>query len=209
MEELPAADSEAVCSGSEVNTVRPVRRRRLLRTAVVAAAIIVILVAIAATASAMGYNLFGWVPKWNSDVLSFGEEGNAPNELYDSSPIVVALTQMGIDEPLYPHWLPEGLTMDVSVVQTDPFLLHEGYSDGDLYFSITIVPSSRFETGTYQKDGIVPSEYCVNEHVHYVFSDLDQYSVTWNTDSYNVLMVGNVSLDEMKRIIDSVYEVMR
>ena len=132
MEENPAADSDVVSSESKAETVRPVRRRRLLRAALVAAAVVVILIAAAATASALGYTLFGWVPKWNSDVLGFGEdESPEPNELHDSYKIPAALKELGIEEPLYPTWLPDGFKLESAIAETDPVFLHEGYSDGE------------------------------------------------------------------------------
>lgn len=210
IKEKPAADSETVCSISRAEPVRTVRRRRLLRAALVAAAVVVILIAAAATASALGYTLFGWVPKWNSDVLGFGEdESPKPNELHDTYKIPTALKELGIEEPLYPTWLPDGFKIDVSVIETDPVFMHEGYSDGDRYLSITIEPSSSTEKGMYQKDDIVPYEYCVKEHTHFIFSDVEQLTATWNTGGYGVLLVGNVSLEEMKKMIDSVYEVKK
>lgn len=206
MQETPAADSDVVCSVSEVKTVRPVRRRRLLRAALVAAATIVILFAIAATASAMGYNIFGWVPKWNNDVLGFGEEGSKSKDLHDSSRIPAALEQLGINEPLYPHWLPEDLESEIWIIEEDPIFLHESFFGGDRYLSITIEPSSHFDAGVFEKDDSTPYEYYVRNRVHYIISDNDQYSVTWENENYRVLIVGNVNLEEMERIIDSVYE---
>lgn len=206
MQETPAADSDVVCSVSEVKMVRPMRRRRLLRVALVAAATIVILFAIAATASAMGYNILGWVPKWNNDVLGFGEEETQENELHDSYKIPSALEQLGITEPVYPHWLPEDFDLSISVIETDPFFLHEGYSDGNRYLSITIEPASQIEAGVLEKDDSTPYEYCVNNQTHYIVSDNDQYSATWESDSLKVVIMGNISLEEMKQIIDSIYE---
>lgn len=206
MQEISAADSDAVCSGSKVKTVRPVRRRRLLRTAVVAAAVIMVLVAIAATASALGYNLFGWIPKWNDDVMGFGEEETAENELHDSYKIPAALEQLGFHEPVYPNWLPEDLELELSVVETDPLFLHESYFNANRYLSITIEPILQFNTGIYEKDDSTPYEHYVGNRVHYIVSDNDQYSATWECENLRVLIMGNISLEEMKRIIDSVYE---
>lgn len=210
IEEKPAAELEPVSSISEAAPVRPVRRRRLSRIALVAVAVVMILFAAAATASALGVNLFGWIPKWNDEVLGFGEnESPEPNELHDSSQIPTALKELGIDEPLFPTWLPAGFKREYFVIEMDPVFLHEGYSDGERYLSITIEPSDNTETGIYEKDDIIPSEYIVDERTYYIFSDVDQLSATWNTSGFGVLLVGNVSLEEMKKMIDSVYEVKK
>ena len=207
IEEKPAAELEPVSSISEAAPVRPVRRRRLIRIALVAVAVVMILFAAAATASALGVNLFGWIPKWNDEVLGFGEnESPEPNELHDSSPIVVTLAQLGIDEPLYPHWMPEGFRFDVSAIQTEPLLLHEGYCNGDRYLTISIQPSSWGNSIVFQKDATPLVEYIKNNTIHYVFSDEDQLTASWHTDDYIVFITGNISIEEMERIIDSIYE---
>ena len=209
IQETPAADSDVVCSVSEVKTVRPVRRRRLLHVALVAAATIVILFAIAATASAMGYNILGWVPKWNNDVLGFGEEGSEAKGFHDSSRIPAALEQLGIDEPLYPHWLPDDLESDVWVIEKDPVFLHEGYSDGDRYLSITIEPSATAQTYIYQKEDAAPFEYISNDMTFYIVYDNGRYTAIWKTENYSVYIAGNIALDEMKQILDSVKEAKK
>ena len=208
MAEIPAADSDVVSTGSKAETVRPTRVRKLLRTAVFAAAIIVILVAIAATASALGYNLFGWIPKWNKDVLGFGgEEETIPNEFHDSFKIPEALELLGIDEPVYPHWLPKGFKLEAAVVETDPTFLHEGYLDGNRSLTITIQPSSSTETIVFEKDASPVEEYMKSNVIHYILTDDNQVTVTWHTDNYIVYITGDVSNEEAERMIDSVYEV--
>ena len=209
IKETPAADSDAVSSVSEVKTVRPVRRRRLLRVALVAAATIVILFAIAATASAMGYNILGWMPKWNDDVLGFGEEEASKSDLHDSSKIVAALEQLGITEPLYPTWLPEEFEIDFSVIETDPVFLHEGYSDGERYLSITIEPSVTAQTYMYQKEDAAPFEYISNDITFYIVYDNGRYTAIWKTENYSVYIAGSIALDEMKQILDSVKEAKK
>lgn len=208
MAEIPAADSDVVSTGSKTETVRPARVRKLLRTAVFAAAIIVILIAIAATASALGFNLFGWVPKWNKDVLGFGDEAT-PNELHDSYKIPTVLEELGINEPLYPTWLPEGFRIEYSEIDMDPVFLHEGYSDGERYLSITVEPAATAQTYMYQKEDTAPIEYRSNDLVFYIVYDNEQYTAIWKTDNYSVYIVGNITLDEMKQILDSIKEVKK
>ena len=130
-----------------------------------------------------------------------------PNELHDSSQILAALEQLGIDEPLYPTWFPEGFTREFFVIEMDPIFLHEGYSDGERYLSITIEPTEMTNILVYQKDDKPLVEYTKNDITHYIFSDIDQITATWQTNNYSVCVVGNVSLDTIERIIDSIYGV--
>ena len=211
--DLPA-DADEVHSTAEVKPTvevkpaRPVRRRTLLRVAAVAAAIVVIFVAAAATAYALGYDIFGWVPKWNNDVLSFGEdESPATNELHDSSHIVAALKDLGVDEPLYPTWLPEGFEIEFWVIEKDPSFLPEGYTNGDRYLSITIEPSESAQTYVYQKEESDPLEYATDRNAYYIVFDNEQYTAVWKTDNFSAYIAGNISIEEMKLIIDSIREV--
>ncbi len=181
--------------------------RGVIRVAIIAAAMVVFIILATVTASAFGYDLWSWVPRWNNDVLSFGGKESEPNEFYDSSPIVKALEELGIDEPIFPHWLPEGFESDYSIVETNPIFLHEIFYNGDRRISITIEPNNHQETGIYEKDDAIPYEYYVNAKPHYILSDNDQYTAIWETEHFCILVVSNISLEELKQILDSVYEV--
>ena len=204
--ELVAAELRAE---SESTMPRPKSVRGVLRVAMIAAAMVVFIILATVTASAFGYDLWGWVPRWNDEVLSFGGEESEPNEFYDSSPIVKALEELGIDEPIFPHWIPEGFESDYSVIKTGPVFLHESYSFDDYYLSITIEPSLPAQSYLYQKEEDLPLEYYSNNITHYIIIDIDQYTAIWQTDRFSVCIIGNISLDDMKRIIDSVYEVKK
>lgn len=206
--EKEAADTDAVRLVSGTVAVHTPRRRRLLRVGLIAALMVVVILAAAATASAMGINLFGWVPVWNNHVMSYGEEETKPNELNDSSPIAVTLAQLGINEPLYPHYLPDGFNLKTSIIETDPVFLHESYFNRELCFSITIQPSSFAETFLFQKDGFPLHEYTKKGVIHYIVSDDNQVTATWQAGDYSVYIVGSISIEDMERVIDSVYEVM-
>lgn len=211
MQVNPPADADAVQTIPKVESIsedkapRPIRHRKLLRTAMVAAVIVVILVAAAATVYAMGYDIFGWVPKWNNDVLSFGEaESPEQNDLHVTRKIPAALEQLGIDEPLYPTWLPEGFKIDYSVIEMEPVFLHEGYSDGERYLSITIEPVDQTGSISFQKNEQQPTEYIVNGRTYLILADISRYTATWQTNRYAVYIMGEISLAEIKQIIDSI-----
>ena len=125
MQEIPVAVSEVGRSISEAETVRPVRRRKLLRIGLVAAIMVVIILAAAVTASAFGYNLFGWVPKWNDDTIQFVPEDSSVTTSLD---IPTALKQLGVVEPLFPTWLPDGFILAEQQFRLDqPIVLYATY----------------------------------------------------------------------------------
>ena len=187
---------------------RPKLHRKLIRVALIAAIIMVFLAAVTATASAMGYNLWGWLPIWGNEDLRFVSETQArePDE-EDLLDIPMVLASLGITEPLYPTWLPEDMTRTETKVIEDPLFMYENFKGTDRELSITISPVSGLEDTIYQKTDTPPYEYQVGNTVHYIFENTDEIISVWHTEEYSVLISGNISIDEMKKVIDSVYEV--
>lgn len=178
--------------------------RVLTRIALVATLIVVLLVGAAVTASAMGFDLWGWTPKWTQEVLRFVTEEPGAEDVQD---IPTALAALGIDEPLYPHWLPEDMKWETARIQLDPVFLYEAYQGHDRVLFITIVPSTISDTAIYQRSDADPEEYFAGNTIHYIYSDMNQITATWYTKSFTASIVGGISIEEMKQIIDSIYEV--
>jgi hypothetical protein len=202
MEKSPEVDVTVVRAES-----KPAKAKGLkpfLRVGLIAAIVVVLMLAITVTASAFGLNLWGWVPKWTDEVLSFSKED--PEEPVIKN-IPMVLQALEITEPLYPTWLPEGFVLAETFIETDPFVLHDAYVRNDDYLAITISSTSAYTANyNYQKDDAPFIEYISNGIIHYVFSDLNFAEVTWNTNNYTVHITGNISEDDMKNIIDSVYK---
>ncbi len=137
-------------------------------------------------------------------------ESESPQTISDNSDlprIPSILASLGIDEPLYPTWLPTDMARTEYVFEEKPFFLHEAYSGNDRFLSITISPITGSETAVYQKAGSNPEEFSINNTVFFIFENTNEITAVWYTESYTTLIVGNITFDEMKQIIDSVYEV--
>lgn len=205
----PAPDVVPVLpSKGDAHPVRPKRYRKLIRVALVAAVVVALMAAISVTAAAMGYNLWGWLPIWsNEDVRFVSETPTAEPENAVKHSIPAVLDSLGITEPLYPTWLPEDLKRVKVKVSEKPLFLLENYQGDDRELSITISPITDFGTFVYQKEDEPPEKYISNDVEHYLILNTNELSAVWNTGNYNVLIVGNITSSEMKRIIDSIYEV--
>ncbi len=195
-------------SKGDANPVYPKRYRKLIRVALVAAVVVALLAAISVTAAAMGYNLWGWLPIWSSEDVRFvSGTPTAEPQQDDLKDIPMVLASLGITEPLYPTWLPEDLKRVKVKISEEPLLLLEHYQGDDRELSITISPITDFGTFVYQKEDEPPEKYISNDVEHYLILNTNELSAVWNTGNYNVLIVGNITSSEMKRIIDSIYEV--
>lgn len=205
----PAPDVVPVLpSKGDAHPVRPKRYRKLIRVALVAAVVVAFMAAISVTAAAMGYNLWGWLPIWsNEDVRFVSETPTAEPREDDTHGIPSVLASLGITEPLYPTWLPEDLKRVKVKVSEKPLFLLENFQGDGRDLSITISPITDFGTFVYQKENEPPEKYISNDVEHYLILNTNELSAVWNTENYNVLIVGNITPSEMKRIIDSIYEV--
>ena len=174
----------------------------LLRIAVVAAVVIMLLVGVTYAAGALGYDLWGWVPVWNADEVHFVPGTQEPEIV---STISTALDQLGIDELLYPTWLPAGFMLTESKIDTEQRVYHETYSNTNQHLTITIMPTSNFSATVYQKEDNPPKEYIVGDKVHYLIHNMNNTMAIWNTENYSTLISGNITEEEMKKIVSSVY----
>lgn len=174
----------------------------LLRIAVVAAVVIMLLVGVTCVAGALGYDLWGWVPVWNADEVHFIPGTQEPEIV---STISTALDQLGIDELLFPTWLPEGFRLIETRVDTEQCIFHETYKNNDRHLTITITSIDAFGASVYQKGDSPPEEFFVGEKAHYLINNTNSVMAIWNTENYSAVISGNISEEEMKRIVSSVY----
>lgn len=203
VEKKPETGASEVRGVQESKVMRH-RSRSFLRVGLIAAAVVVLMVLITVTVGALGFNLWGWVPKWSDEDVRFvSEDTEKPYVEY----IPDILKRLGITEPLYPTWLPEDMVWTEAQVFEEPFFLNEKFQGNDRRLIITIYPVTDLVTSVYQKENDQATEYVAGDILHYIFNNTNEIVAVWNTENYTTLITGNISLEEMKKIIDSVYEV--
>lgn len=184
-----------------------------LRKAVAAAAVIALLVSLPFTAEAFGLgDLWDVFARWAKETFSFvsgedteltepvppGEEGFA--SLQD------ALVKSNRDPSIVPTWIPDGYMLYDVVKNISP--IRESYSafytNEDRSFKIIVhsfidTDSSRLEIDTSSMD-----MYVYNNIEFYFFKNMDEHQVIWILDSYECSITGDVSIDDMKLMIESI-----
>ena len=190
--EVPAEPKAAGPAG-------PRRTRAVLRRALIAAAVIVLLAGAALAAGRP--ELWAWVPRWNA---AAGRFEPAAAGITGEDPIPAALAELGITEPVYPGYLPEGFVITESHVSEEPLVLIEQYARGDKRLSITVTPIEGVKNAVYQKGGEPPREYRNGTAVHYVFESDMTVTAIWYTEHYTTTISGNVTRGEIKEIVDSI-----
>lgn len=184
--------------------VRALRHRTvpaLLRRVLIAAAVVVVLTGAALAADSLG--LWAWAPRWNA---AAGRYEPAAQEVSGESPIREALAELGITEPVYPAKLPEGFVITESHISEDPLLLVEQYARGKDRLSITVTSIKSVKSSIYQKSGTPVREYHSGKSEHYIFENDETITAVWYTKNFATVISANLPFEEIKRIIDSLYE---
>ena len=176
------------------------RLRTAVRGALLAAVILVLLAGAALAAEPLG--LLAWVPRWNAAAGRY----TPVSEEVAGNPIPAALRKLGITEPVYPCWLPEGFLITESHISEDPLLLVEQYARGKDKLSITVTSIKGVKSSIYQKSGTPVREYHSGKSEHYIFENDETITAVWYTKNYATVISANLPFEEIKRIIDSLYE---
>ena len=193
---------------------RPQKRPRLMYAACIAAVISSLLLAGTITASALGFDLWGTVVKWTKDTFKFSaiapDKNKSPlitGEIADNS-FQETLTEYGIPSGLVPTWIPHGYSFESIDVAETPSrtTVLATYKNGANEIIITIASLSEPDTSTFEKDGENITIYSVNGVEHYIMNNLDIANVVWKEENYECSISGNFSLEDAKKMIDSIYE---
>ena len=176
--------------------------RKLLHTALIAAAVGAAMIIITASASAAGINIWGWVMVRGNGTVQFVAEDAL------SKDIPAALKQAGVEEPLFPTWIPEGfLLFDQRIKLDENIFIYTTYVCKDRTIEIVIRSTNNdLTSGMVEVEDEKPQEYYSSGIVHYVVPNYEKIVAFWLNDGYLVTISGDVSIDEMQRIIDSIYE---
>lgn len=210
----PCGDADAIPSSAAGADLRPrARRRRILwRSSLIAAAAMAALLCGMVAAQASGVDVFGTLGRWTNDTFRFisrytvGEPDDGMSPEYRD---IVRSTLAGWGaEDLFPTWSPEGFEA------SEPRIISNSRSDamsidfsgnGKLY-SIKIAhfhnPAS--SSGAFEKDSDPVEEYISNDRLFYIFSNMDTSTATWFDSEFMVTISGNLTLDELKSILDSI-----
>ena len=178
--------------------------KRLWRGFASAAAVLVLFMFVGTvTAYALGYNPVQYIGRWNDEHFWF-ERVPITQELADK------VSEYNNEIACVPKWLPDGYVAgDLRISEQDFYttIRSEFYKDinsNQLYIDYRIYPSSD-QISLYEKDSIEVIEYVYSGITHYIMSNLDSTTIVWYNGNMESSIVGNISLDEAKKIINSIY----
>ena len=202
---MPEVDN--IETTSKVSTKTRIAFPRWLRSLTATAAVLAILLVGSVTAQAFGLNIWEAVVKWTQETFHFGEWGdsNATNDMHYAS-LQEALAKGELTTSLVPKWLPSDYELvDINIEHTPIQKAYIAkYINGELSFIITV---NEYFDGipvyVERSDGLV-EEYEVAGVTYYLFENYDHVKAVWIVDSYECYISGNVTIDELKQMIDSI-----
>ena len=190
------------------NHVIPIKAKRnaprWVRSLAATAAVLAILLTGAVTAKAFGFDVWKAVVQWSQETFHFGDEGADNNLTYIS--LQDALEKGNVPTWLVPTYIPEEFTFVEIDVQKTPLkktykakytkteqvlvIAVRDYLNGDPAF----VEQSEGRVEEYEAAGIT----------YYLFSNQGQNKAVWLYESYECSISGDVTIEVLKTMIDSI-----
>ena len=192
-------------------------RRRPVLSRLLIAAVIAVLASLLC-AQAAGFDVFGVIGRWTHQNFKF-ERDNAAGEAappaasqtsYTSyATLQEAMDAYGVQEALAPSWIPE--RYKAQYIEATPFvertMFNASYSEGtsELMFSYIYWTEKQYESSVLEKDGMSVILYEREGITHYIMSNEDVVAATWMNGNCECIIAGNVTREELERMIDSIY----
>ena len=208
------APSEPAPSQTEYRPQRRPKRHFFRRVVIVAA-----VGGCIALPPALGFeNVFQLIGAWTDDIFLLNNvsslEGNEIEADKKSVDIEEILGELNYSENIFPTWIPEGFELEKVI--TNEFVLSGKtelrihYKNGQtrelITFTYNVYNSIASGTMTaFEKDANALEEYFVGDVTHYIFENLGKYIAVWNQNNIECAISGDVSLTELKEMLNSIY----
>ena len=206
---MPTIDNIEIENSPKNNETDNKKRKHLywLRAVSATAAVLAIIILGSITTKAFGVDIWEAVVKWTQETFHFGEWGSSDsNNNRSYSSLQEALEQGGITTSLAPTWVPTGYALSDIAVEITPIkkIYRAQYTYGEKVLVIAVRDYlDRTPVYVEQSEGLV-EEYEVLGITYYLFTDIDVVKAVWINGSYECDIFGNVTIEELKTMIDSI-----
>ena len=183
-----------------------------IRRLIAAAAALALILCIPVTARAFGWDeLWDVVARWAKETFSFvggdSEQVSEPSPTYDGeiTSFQEFLERNKIDCSMIPTWIPDGFVLKKVEKDITPGseVYQAFYQNEYREVRINVKTFSSMDSWSIEIEDAI--EICeVNGVRYYFFSNLNQLQVVWMYESYECMFSGDLSLEEAKRMIDSI-----
>ena len=188
--------------------------KRTFKT-VVAMLAIVLVVAMGTTVSAEAFHIdiLSRIANWTKEIFQFadgayGKKDPAPEADYSEElkSLQDALNDNSIKEKLVPIWMPEGYKNIDLKIKNSPRVLNVNaiYEKNDERLIIKIRQTIGVPAEQIEKNDDLLEVYVVDGVEYYIFSNTETLQAAWSIGEFECIIIGKITLEEMKRMIDSI-----
>ena len=187
--------------------------RALKAVAAVLAVVIIFAVGTSITAKAFHIDIWSKFANWTKEIFQFtdlpqGTKPENPEKEYNAElkSLQDALAKEGIEEKLVPIWMPkEYKNIDLKVVSTPRVRnISAVYEKNDEQLIIKIRQTIGGQAPQTEKNDDFLELYVVDGVEYYIFSNTETLQAAWSIGEFECLMIGKITLEEMKMMIDSI-----
>lgn len=197
----------------EMRVPKKHRAAKPWRRLIAAAAVIVLVVCIPLSAKAFGWDkLWNVFAIWTKDTFSFvsGEDTQTSEPSPDDQDVYNSLQELlyenNRDPHMVPSWIPERYVLvriekDVTPMQE---VYRAFYQDGQKELTIRVRSYLQGDPEKAEINGDLLEIYEVSGVQYYIFPNMNQIQAVWINGSYQCNISGDLSMEEMKQMIDSI-----
>lgn len=195
---------------SEESPVAKVKRFPVKRVVGTVAATVALLFALMVGAQAAGIDVFGNLARWTDELFFFVPSSRKDSHVSEySAALRQALEEQELQKELAPTWFPDGFSArepeiwedDVSKAIEVIFENSEGKS-----FAVNIesyTDAEAFGRAPFEKDASDVEAYTSNGRTFYIMSNIDTTTALWSEGNVLESIRGELSVDEVKKMINS------
>ena len=185
-----------------------------MRRMIAAAAVVALVIAIPITAKAFGFeDIWNVIAHWAKETFSF-VNADHPNNKCEPNPdddneyasLQELIEKNNCDSSLVPTWVPEGFILekvekDITPVQK---VFRAFYRKDDKALKIRIQIYLDSDPGKIEVNEELIEVYRSNNIEYYLMTNHNQIQAIWRFDSYEFYIAGDISVNEIKQMIDSI-----
>ena len=184
---------------------------RWLRRLTAVAAVLAVILLGSVTIKASGITLWEAVVTWAQETFHFGSGEQGEPAPYDGAPYVSlqeALEQNKEADGLVPTWIPDGYElMDIQIMENPLQKKYVAvYLNGESILKIFVQSHlNHYPEQMEQSDGYI-NVIKSNGVIYYLFNDNNQTRVAWTNGSYECYISGDLTIDQLIQMINSIEE---
>ena len=187
---------------------------RALRTvAAILVVVLILVVGTSITAEAFHVDIWGKFATWTKEIFQFtdnpqGTTATNPEQEYiaELKSLKDALVDHGVKENLAPTWMPQGYAnKDLRVVDSPRTLnISATYEKNGERLIIKIRQTIGVQAPQTEKNDDFLELYVVDGVEYYIFSNTETLNAAWSIGEFECIITGKITLEEMKKMIDSI-----